>query len=121
MILLVEDDALIRSIAAEALQDLGWLIEEAGTAADALEKFRAHASDIEAAVIDIGLPDRKGDDLAHDLRQLNDRLPIALVTGYGSDSVQRNFPADSRVAYLGKPYDLDQLEAVLAKFGLKIA
>ncbi|MDY0881619.1 response regulator [Dongia soli] len=118
-ILLVEDDAIVRLIASEALQDLGWKVDEAGNSSDAASKFRAHADDIKAAIIDIGLPDRKGDDLARELRRLNEQLPIALVTGYGKESVEENFKDDPLVAYLGKPYDLDELEAVLEKFGLK--
>lgn len=118
-ILLVEDDVILRSVASEVLQDMGWQVEEASSSSDAKAKFRAHAVDIKAAIIDIGLPDRKGDELARELRQMNDRLPIALVTGYGSESLEENFKDDPLVAYLGKPYDLDQLESLLEKFDLK--
>ena len=119
IILLVEDDAIVRSVASEALQEMGWQVEEAGSSSDAEAKFRAHAGNIKAAIIDIGLPDRKGDELARELRQMNDRLPIALVSGYGSESLEETFKGDPLVAYLGKPYDLDQLEALLEKFDLK--
>jgi DNA-binding NtrC family response regulator len=119
IILLVEDDVIVRSVASEALQDMGWQVEEAGSSSDAEVKFRSHADAIKAAIIDIGLPDRKGDDLARDLRRINDRLPIALVTGYGTESLDKNFTNDPFVAYLGKPYDLDELETLLERFGLK--
>ena len=121
IILLVEDDAIVRSVASEALQEMGWQVEEAGNSSDAEAKFRASAGDIKAAIIDIGLPDRKGDELARELRQMNERLPIALVTGYGRESLEENFKGDPLVAYLGKPYDLDQLEALLEKFNLKVS
>ena len=59
-ILLVEDEPMIRMTAVEDLEELGFRIETAGSATEAMSKLKL-IGDVEAAIIDLGLPDRKGD------------------------------------------------------------
>jgi len=112
--LLVEDDILVRMVTAEALGDMGFHVEEAASAAEALGKATLAAGGIDIAIIDVGLPDRNGDELAADLRAMYDKLPIALATGYSESSLATRFASDPFIAYLGKPYDTMQLTSVVA-------
>jgi CheY-like chemotaxis protein len=118
--LLVEDDVLIRMVTAEVLGDMGFRVEEAASAAEALGKVTLAADGIDIAIIDVGLPDRKGDELATDLRAMFSKLPIALATGYSESSLTTHFASDPFIAYLGKPYDMAQLTSVLASLRVGI-
>lgn len=117
MILLVEDETLIRMVAAEGLEALGFAVEEAGTAAEALARLGLMADRIEAAVIDLGLPDRKGDALAVEIRAERERLPIVIASGYGEASVA-GLVGDPLLRFLAKPYEAGQLAAVLNQLGV---
>ncbi|HJY36386.1 MAG TPA: response regulator, partial [Steroidobacteraceae bacterium] len=65
-ILVVEDELLVRMFAVDALEDAGFRVLQAGTAAEALQALQG-SPDVRAALVDIGLPDRPGDQLADDI------------------------------------------------------
>jgi CheY-like chemotaxis protein len=117
-ILVVEDQVLVRMLTVDALRDLGFRVEEAGTAREALGKVGALVGRIDAAVIDLGLPDRPGDALAADLRARFASLPIVIASGYGAD-LRHGLGDDALVGFLDKPYDGAQLAALLSRLGVR--
>lgn len=117
-ILIVEDEIMIRMLAVELLADLGFEVEEAGTAGEALSKLTL-GGDIDAVIVDIGLPDRKGDDLAQEMRRINTDLPILIATGYGEGDFASHFAGDPLVTVLGKPYDSTTLRAALERIEVR--
>lgn len=110
--LLVEDEVLVAALAVDALEELGYQISEAGTAKAALEIARADIGSFALAIIDVGLPDGRGDTLALELRKLRADLPIIIATGYGEASLDERLRAGGAIV-LGKPYDLTQLHAAI--------
>jgi PAS domain S-box-containing protein len=116
-ILLVEDEPLIRLSAVEQLEDLGFKVETAGSATEAMSKLKL-AGDVEAAIIDVGLPDRKGDVLVGEMRAIYPWMPIVIATGYGEDALRQRFKNDDRITFLGKPYMAEQLRQALASLNV---
>jgi CheY-like chemotaxis protein len=116
-ILLVEDEALVRILATEYLEDAGYHVEPAVSVADALAKVRLLQGEVDAAVIDVGLPDRKGDALVSELRALYPALPIVIASGYEEAHLRERFKDDGRIAFLNKPYTQDQLVKTLKALG----
>jgi PAS domain S-box-containing protein len=114
-ILLVEDEALVRILATEYLEEAGYRVEPAVSAADALGKVRLMHGEIGAAIIDVGLPDRRGDVLVSELRALYPALPILIASGYEEGQLRARFKADSGIAFLDKPYTQDQLLQALSR------
>lgn len=116
-VLLVEDEALVRMVTVDALRDLGFRVEEAASASEALDKVGVLDGTIEAAIIDVGLPDRRGDALALEIRERFARLPIVIASGY-SESCLGGLDGDQLVGFLGKPYDTQELTSVLGRLGV---
>jgi DNA-binding response OmpR family regulator len=84
-VLIVDDDPPFLSLAARILGDLG--IGEVVTAADAAAAMRtANATRPAAALVDVGLPDRDGIDLAHELSELP-WSPRVVLTSTDRDAV----------------------------------
>src|SRR5687768_1437197 len=75
-ILIVEDELLVRMFAVDALEDAGFQVEQAGNAAEALRCIEQLRGELHALIIDLGLPDRSGDQLAAALRDAQVDLPI---------------------------------------------
>jgi PAS domain S-box-containing protein len=117
-ILLVEDEILIQMLAVDQLESLGFKVETAASAAEAMNKIRLNG-DLDAAIVDIGLPDRKGDVLIGEMRAIHPSMPIVVASGYGEAEAQKRFGRDSRMAFLAKPYAADQLKAVLATLNVE--
>ena len=114
-ILVVEDDADVRSLLFEALTDVGGFpVYTAGTAGAARALMAGCGNGFAAAVLDIGLPDGDGRDLCASLRQQGFHLPVILLSGLGGeDDIAGGFEAGAD-DYLVKPFGMAELLARLA-------
>jgi DNA-binding NtrC family response regulator len=119
-ILLVEDEAMIAMVTAENLRDLGFEVEEAATAANAISAAKDDIDGFAAVIIDIGLPDRKGDDLAIELKGLRPDLPIVIATGHGEKALDGKLKKSKSLTLLAKPYDSEGLKRSLSAVGVSI-
>jgi DNA-binding response OmpR family regulator len=84
-ILLVDDDDDLREALSEQLvmtEDFD--VFEAGTGQDALAKTKAGLFDL--VILDVGLPDTDGRELARVMRKQGVKCPIVMLTGHDSDS-----------------------------------
>ena len=120
-ILVVEDEPLIRLFVADILADAGFQVEEAANAAEASVQMESKTLSFDAVIIDVGLPDKRGDVLADELRGQWTELPIVIATGHDKNVVAQRFAGDGRVRVLGKPYYGDMLLAALGAMGVREA
>ena len=74
-VLLVEDEVLVAALAVDALEELGYHTLEA-TTAKAASASPWRAAQFTFAVVDIGLPDGRGDALALELREARRPCPF---------------------------------------------
>jgi DNA-binding response OmpR family regulator len=119
-ILVVEDEFLLQMFVADTLAGAGCVSIDAASASEGWVKFRAEQDELAGAIIDLGLPDRRGDELIADIRAVRPDLPIVLATGYADDSVRSRFAQDDRLVVLSKPFNPDELLAALRRFGIWI-
>ena len=76
-VLAVEDDERIRASVKLALEDEGWIVDEAASGEEAITIFGKHAADV--VLIDIMLPGIDGFELCRNIRKSSD-VPIVMVT-----------------------------------------
>ena len=120
-ILLVDDDQALRTVLAEQL-DLydGFTTIQVSTAAEGLEK--AKLAHYDAILLDIGLPDMDGYELAKRLREqqpTGDAVLIAL-TGYGQAQDRERSEQAGFDHHLVKPVEIERLSALLAQVSLTV-
>ncbi len=120
-VLVVDDEALLRMVLIDSLVEEGFVAEEAANFEEAACKTRGFGDRLAAAIIDIGLPDRPGDELVSEIRALRPDLPIILATGYADEDLRRRFAADAQVEILAKPFDPRSLVAKLRALGVRKA
>jgi CheY-like chemotaxis protein len=114
-ILVVDDNVDAAMSLAQLLELDGHQSQAVYGALEALECVPQFRPDI--VLLDIGLPEMNGYEVAHRLRQMTDLAPMKLIalTGYGqSDDKARAFAAGFD-AHLAKPVDLTVLERMLAQ------
>ncbi len=104
-ILVVEDEASIRTTTAEYFRALGHTALEAGTAGGALQLLRGGAV-CDAMVIDLGLPDMNGADLAREALALRPGLAVVFASG-AHPAADQVLPPGARVVL--KPYSAADL------------
>jgi two-component system, sensor histidine kinase SagS len=112
-VLVVDADESVRSAAHALLERYRCIVETAHDGSEAQFMVRSLAADqhYDAIIADIRLPDMSGFDLLLKLKQMMERVPMALMTGFGYDpghSIVKARQAGLQ-AVLYKPFRLDQL------------
>ena len=108
-VVLVEDNAAVAEATRDYLEQLGFTVDVAGSAAEALRLLDTAPADL--VLSDIVMPGgMNGLDLARGLRRHHPDLAIVLASGY-SDSAEQAMREG--FALLRKPYDLDRLRDAL--------
>ncbi len=108
IILVVDDEAIVRQFSVDALTDLGYRVLEAGSARDALDVLQRHP-EIDLVFTDIVMPEMNGRVLADEVKAFRPGLPIIYTTGYSRNAVVHNGVLDSGVDLIGKPFTLEEL------------
>jgi len=108
-VLVVEDEALVRMLVVQALEEAGFYVREAAEAQRALELLRAH-DNIRLMVTDVGLPGLNGRKLADQARAQRPEMKVLFMTGYADSSLIEGGLPDG-FGLITKPFDLDDLAA----------
>ncbi len=106
--MLVEDDAAIRTALVRALTERGHAVRSAGTAAAALQDITDARPDV--VVLDLGLPDIGGLDLLKMLRGVSD-VPVIVATARDDESLIVTTLDAGADDYVVKPFSGAQLDA----------
>ncbi|AGL85050.1 response regulator [Pseudomonas protegens CHA0] len=103
-ILVVEDDAIVRMLIVDVLEELEFSVLEADGSEAALSLLEDAGQHIDLLMTDVGLPGMNGRELAERARTLRPQLPVLFASGY-AESIE--VPAGMSV--IGKPFSIDQL------------
>jgi signal transduction histidine kinase len=112
-ILVVEDDAIVRELVVQVLEDEGYTICQAENGQRALAIIESGAA-LDLLVTDVGLPGMNGRQLAEIARARRPGLKILFTTGYAHNAALDGVGAMADVAVLSKPFQLDQLAGKVA-------
>jgi two-component system cell cycle sensor histidine kinase/response regulator CckA len=112
-ILVVDDEARIRTVAALALERAGFTVLTAAEGQEAVAVFRTHAQSIRAVLLDLAMPRLDGAATARELRRIRPDVRIVLSSGYTEEEATRQFADRDIVGFLQKPYALTDLVAAV--------
>ena len=111
VVLIVEDEPLIRMATADMLGELGYRVLEAGDAREALTVLKS-TDGIDILLTDLKLLGMSGAELIDAARALRPGLKVVVVTGYAlTGDSGADYPENVRV--LAKPFQLGQLRDAL--------
>jgi signal transduction histidine kinase len=107
-ILVVEDEERVRQVSVEALRELGYSVLQAADAYQALDMLALHP-EIGLLFTDVVMPEMNGRQLAAKALETRPDLRILYTTGYTRNAIVHNGMLDAEVAFLAKPFTVDQL------------
>lgn len=110
VILLVEDDEMVRNVTADALGSLGYTPLVAENPLHAIALCEDEANRIDLVLTDVVMPEMKGTELRGRLQAIRPGLKVLFMSGYASDVILRQ----GGVHFLPKPFGT---EALAAKIG----
>jgi DNA-binding NtrC family response regulator len=104
-ILIVDDEVEMRIAMSAALKKCGYPVELSHNAIDALNKFKK--SDFSLVITDMTMPKRSGLELLKDIKNINNNIPIILITAYGTIDTAISAMKHGAFDYVQKPFDFD--------------
>jgi DNA-binding NtrC family response regulator len=118
-VLVVDDEAVMREVLRARLEDMGYEVLAAATAAEATRLVAAHSPAM--VISDVVLPDLSGLELLESLKGGDRNRPVILMTAYGSVDMAVEAMKQGATDFLTKPLDWKELEAALAETSREIA
>ncbi len=103
-VLLVEDDASVRSMAMRVLTTHGYRVVDAGNGREALRVASEYDGRIHLLLTDVVMPEMGGRALADAMRQLRPLTRVLFMSGYPDDEVLRRGIQRDQTAFLAKPF-----------------
>lgn len=112
-ILVVDDEATIRNSLSRLLVTNGYSVGLADCAQAALSEAKKRRPDL--VLLDIRLPDRSGLEVLRQLKQMNLRLAVIVMTAYGSTREAVLAMKGGAYDYLSKPFDIAAIRLLIKK------
>ena len=114
-VLLVEDEAAVREIAAAMLRELGYGVGEAASGEAAVALLAASPERFDLLLVDVILPGAlRGRDLSSRLLAIRPDLPVIYMSGYTANAIVHHGRLDEGVTLLNKPFGRHDLARAIA-------
>ena len=114
-VLLVEDEAPLRVLAAESLKRLGYTVLQAGNGLEALAVCDQHVGSIDIVVTDIVMPRMGGVELVDKLKEKRGGFAVIFMSGYTEVAALENANIGSDSILLNKPFSTETLAHKIAE------
>jgi two-component system, NtrC family, nitrogen regulation response regulator GlnG len=111
-ILVVDDDAAIRTVVREALRREGHVVETAATVAEQRRVLESFAPEV--LVTDVVLPDGNGLDVVPEMLAAYPRMPVIVLSAQNTFTTAVRATEQGAFDYLPKPFDLGELTRAVA-------
>lgn len=112
-ILIIDDDQMVRHIARAIIEKLGYRVIEAENGEQAIRIIKAYDQTVDLAILDIVLPDIRGDELFGMIRQLRPSVKILLSSGYSLNKAIQDILDTGADGFIQKPYSYKSMETRL--------
>lgn len=114
-ILLVEDEAPVRTFSVRALNNKGYNVLEAEDGEKALAVIEEKGDEIDLIVTDVMMPGIDGPTMVKQVREKYPDIKVIFISGYGEDAFMKTFGEEREFEFLPKPYSLKDLASKVKK------
>lgn len=114
-ILVVDDEEEVRRVAQALLERRGFTVFLAKDGVEALDRYREHADEIRAVLLDMTMPNLGGRETFEALSKLNPALPVAFSSGYMELEELAPLNDLPHVAFIQKPYSAEALHETIGR------
>jgi len=114
-ILVVDDEEAVRELLIEILESEGYEVTMAENGEEALKHFDTMS--FKAVFTDVGMPGMSGWELARAIRERDEKIPVAVITGWG-DAVSSSEQETAKVDWVvTKPFSIDRISEIAVEIG----
>jgi CheY-like chemotaxis protein len=113
LVLVADDEDMVRRAARRALERAGFEVLEAGDGRQAVERFLAEAPRVACVLLDLTMPGMGGEAALAAIRQRSADVPVVLTSGFTDRDEAPGEAAGPRVGFLPKPFGPSELVAAV--------
>ncbi len=113
IVLVVDDERSVRSVAARMVERLGYETLQAPDGETGVALFSAHADTIACVLLDVSMPVMDGAQALQAMRAIRPNAQIVLMSGYAGEELAARFGQSQPNGFLYKPFDSAELKACL--------
>ena len=112
-VLVVDDEEMVRSIASQMLEKLGYNVVAAASGAEAIEIFQQDAEKFDLVILDMVMPGIDGSKVFDTIKELDSSIKCILSSGYSRDSQANAIMKRGCDAFIQKPFRLQDLSLLI--------
>ncbi len=112
-ILLVDDEANVRTVFSDILKKESYLVKEAKDGPEAIKAIDEETFDL--ALVDLRMPRMDGIEVLENIKKRKPEIPVIVYTGYGSITSAVEAMRKGAFDYLNKPFSPQQLKSNIKK------
>ena len=113
-ILVVDDEETIRSLFKETLEEQGHRVKTAKTASEGIELVKQR--DFDLVFLDLKMPGMDGAELFRQIKTINPKLPVTIITGYPDSDMMARALAQGPFGVMNKPFGESDIVTAVANF-----
>jgi len=102
-ILIGEDNASVRQLAKEVLEQFGYVVIEAGDGGEAIRKFEQSAHTIDLVILDVVMPKKNGREVYDAIKKIKPEVKVFFMSGYTADILSDKGMHEEKLDYTPKP------------------
>lgn len=112
-VLLIEDEASIRNICKQMLEQFGYRVMIAVDGDSGLRAFREHWKNTDVVLLDLIMPGMGGKECLKELLKVNPDVPVIIASGYSPDGQTIQMLENGARGFVHKPYEIRELLRVI--------
>ena len=109
MVLLIDDEEVVREIGHDMIRTLGLKCLTAANGTEGIELFKKNNSEIKLVILDIEMPGISGEKVFHILKELQPEVKILIASGYGREYLETEIFKSKISHFIPKPFKIEQL------------
>lgn len=115
MVLVIDDDAFVREAIIDILEHAAIPALTAVSGEEGIALYRQWMGEIDLVLLDMSMPGLDGAETFDLLYQMDSNVRVLLSSGYTDQEINGNFPQNSLLGFLQKPYDLEGLVSTIRR------
>ncbi|OGR18654.1 MAG: hypothetical protein A3K53_00930 [Deltaproteobacteria bacterium RIFOXYB2_FULL_66_7] len=112
-ILLVDDQEPVREVAKDMLEALGYEVVTAADGLEGISRYRELWREIDLVILDMIMPNMSGGDCFRRMKEINPKARVVLSSGYSMEGAIQDVMNEGILAFIQKPYRLEELSRVV--------
>jgi len=109
LVLVVDDEAAVRSSISRLLGRSGFRTIGAADGLQAVDVFQSHSAEISVVLLDMTMPGQSGAEVLASIRARRPRVPVILCSGYSEDELELPATESLLTAFMQKPFAYPEL------------